>query len=56
MHYLGIGVVLCPALEENKEIRQLDIVTAFLESYIEEELYLRLRRHFGMTKEGGSDL
>jgi hypothetical protein len=37
---------------ENKEIVQLDIVTAFLESKVEEELYLRLPKEFGLANNG----
>jgi len=34
---------------ENKEIIQLNIVTAFLESKVEEELYLCLPQEFGLA-------
>ena len=37
---------------EDKEIVQLDIVTAFLESKVEEELYLRLPKEFTPSKNG----
>ena len=37
---------------ENKEIVQLDIVTAFLESKADEELYLRLPKEFGLANNG----
>ena len=37
---------------ENKEIIPLDIVTPFLESKVEEELYLRLPKEFGLTNNG----
>ena len=44
------------AAAEDKEITQLDIVTAFLESQIEEELYLKLPKHFTMAKNGRVEL
>ena len=34
---------------ENKDIVQLDIVTAFLESKVKEELQLRLPKEFGLA-------
>jgi len=54
--YATIRVVLSKAAEEDKEITQLDIVTAFLESQIEEELYLKLPKHFTMAKDGRVEL
>jgi len=37
---------------KDKEITQLDRVTAFLESQIQEELYLKLPKHFTIAKNG----
>jgi len=37
---------------ENKEIVQLDIVTVFLESKVEQELYLHLPKEFGLANNG----
>ena len=37
---------------EKKEIVQLDIVTAFLESKVEEELYQGLPKEFGLANNG----
>ena len=54
--YTAIRVVLSKAAAEDKEITQLDIVTAFLESQIEEELYLKLPKHFTMAKNGRVEL
>jgi len=48
--YAVIQVVLWKGAAEDKEITQLDIVTAFLQSRIEEELYLKLLKHFTMAK------
>jgi len=36
---------------ENQEIVQLDIVTAFLESKVEEELYLCLPKELGLCQQ-----
>jgi len=44
------AVILSKMPAEDKEIIQLDIVTAFLGSGIEEELYLKLQKHFTMAK------
>ena len=50
--FAAIRTVLSRAAMENKEIIQLDIVTAFLESKVEEELYLRLPKEFGLANNG----
>jgi len=47
--FAAIRTVLSRAAMENKEIVQLDIVTAFLESKVEEELYLRLPKEFDLA-------
>jgi len=48
----AIRMVLAKAAVEDKEIVQLAIVTAFLESEIEELIYLQLPREFGVSSEG----
>jgi len=50
--FAAIRTVLSRAAMENKEIVQLDIVTAFLESNVEEELYLPLPKEFGLANNG----
>ena len=50
--FAAIRTVLSRAAVQNKEIVQLDIVTAFLESKVEEELYLHLPKEFGLTNNG----
>jgi len=50
--FAAIQTVLSRAAMENKEIIQLDIVTAFLESKVEKELYLRLPKEFGLANNG----
>jgi len=50
--FAAIRTVLSRAAIENKEIVQLDIVTAFLESKVEEELYLHLPKEFGLANNG----
>jgi len=47
--FAAIRTVLSRAAMENKEIVQLDIVTAFLGSKVEEELYLLLSKEFGLA-------
>ena len=47
----AIRMVLSKAAVEDKEIVQLDIVTAFLESEIEELIYLQLPKEFGVSFE-----
>jgi len=47
---VAIRAVLSKAVVEDKQITQLDIVTIFLESRIEEELYLKQLKHFTMAK------
>jgi len=48
----AIRMVLSKAAAEDKEIVQLDIVTAFLESKIPEEIYLQLPKAFGVSSGG----
>jgi len=48
----AIRMVLSKAAAEDKEIVQLDIVTAFLESKILEEIYLQLPKEFGVSSGG----
>jgi len=50
--FAAIRTVLSKAAMEDKEIIKLDIVTAFLESKVEEELYLRLPKEFCLGKNG----
>ena len=50
--FAAIRTVLSRAAMQNKEIVQLDIVTAFLESKVEEELYLGLPKEFGLANIG----
>ena len=45
-------MVLSKTAAEDKEIIVLDIVTTFLESHIEEEIYLRLPKDFALSKHG----
>ena len=47
--FAAIQTVLSRASLENIEIVQLDIVTAFQESKVEEELYLHLPKEFGLA-------
>jgi len=47
-----IRMVLWKAAAEDKEIVQLDIVSAFLESKIPEEIYLQLPKEFGVSSRG----
>jgi len=49
--FAAIRTVLSKAAMEDKEIIQLDIVTACLESKVEEELYLRLPKEFCLGKD-----
>ena len=42
-------MILWKAAVENKEIVQLDIVTAFLESKIREVIYFQLPKEFGVS-------
>ena len=48
----AIQMVLSKAAAEDKEIVELDIVTAFLESKIQEEIYLQLPKQFGVSSGG----
>ena len=48
----AIQMVLSKAAAEDKEIVELDIVTAFLESKIQEEIYLQLPKEFGVSSGG----
>ena len=48
----AIRMVLSKAAVEDKEIVHLDIVTAFLESEIEELIYLQLTKEFSVLSEG----
>jgi len=50
--FAAIWTVLSRAAMEKKEIVQLDIVTAFLESKVEEELYQGLPKEFGLANNG----
>src|SRR5205807_6423864 len=52
----AIRLVLSKAAAEDKEIIQLDIVTAFLESKVEEELYLKLPKEFVVSDCGKVEL
>jgi len=45
-------MVLSKAAPDDQEIVQLDIVTAFLESKIQEEIYLQLPKEFGVSSRG----
>ena len=48
----SIWTLLSIVAMENREIVQLDIITAFLESKVEEELYLRWLKEFGLANNG----
>ena len=48
----AIRMLLSKVAVEDKEIVQLDIVTAFLESEIEELIYLQIPKEFGVSSEG----
>jgi len=48
----AIRIVLSKVAAEDKEIVQLDIVTAFLQSKIQEEIYLQLPKEFGVSSGG----
>jgi len=50
--FAAIRTILSRAAMENKEIVQLNIVTASLESKVEKELYLRLPKEFGLANNG----
>jgi len=54
--YPAIRIVRSKAAPEGREITQLDIVTAFLESWIDEELYLKLPKHFVISGVGTVEL
>ena len=54
--YAAICIVQSKAAAEEKQITQLDIVTAFLESRIDEELYLKLPKHFVISRGGRVEL
>ena len=50
--YRAIGIILAKAAAEDKEITQLDMVTALLESRSNEGLYLKLPKHFIISGDG----